>query len=276
VPAPVAVDDPGDPRLADYVGLTDAVLRRRVEQGRGIFIAEGELVIRQLLASRYPVRSVLVTSSRLARLQDALAGLAAPVFVAPQPVLEAVAGFALHRGAVAAAARLPAAPPAALLRGARVVAVLEGLNDHENIGAVFRNAAALGVDAVLLSPTCADPLYRRAVRVSMGQVLHVPFTTLAPWPVALGAVAAAGFEVVALTPSAAAEPVACLAEGTRPVALLLGAEGAGLSPAALSGADRRVRVPMRPGVDSLNVATAAAIAFHRVHERWDGGREPPH
>jgi len=271
VPAPVAVEDPTDPRLADYVGLTDAALRRRVEQGRGIFIAEGELVIRQLLASRYPVRSVLVTAPRLARLQDVLGGLPAPVYVAPQAVLEAVAGFALHRGAVAAAARLPPAPPAALLDGARVVAVLEGLNDHENIGAVFRNAAALGVDAVLLSPTCADPLYRRAVRVSMGQVLHVPFTTSAPWPASLREVAAAGFEVVALTPHAAAEPVACLAEGARPVALLLGAEGAGLSAGALAAADRWVRVPMRRGVDSLNVATAAAIAFHRVQERWDGG-----
>jgi tRNA G18 (ribose-2'-O)-methylase SpoU len=277
----VAVDDPGDARLADYVGLTDAELRRRLEEDRGMFIAEGELVVRQLVASRYPVRSVLVTRARYARLRDALAPLAAPVYVAPQAVLEAVAGFALHRGAVAAAARLPLPAPAALLRGARVVAVLEGLNDHENIGAVFRNAAALGVDAVLLSPTCADPLYRRSVRVSMGHALRVPFTTVAPWPGALADVAAAGFEVVALTPAPDAEPVASLASGCGPVALLLGAEGHGLTPAALAMAARRVRVPMRPGVDSLNVATAAAIAFHRVSERpcprpaGEPGRPPP-
>jgi tRNA G18 (ribose-2'-O)-methylase SpoU len=265
---PVAVDDPADPRLADYVGLTDAALRRRLEHGRRVFIAEGELVIRQLVVSPYPVRSVLLTPARYERLRDALAGVGAPVYVAPQPVLEAVAGFRLHRGAVAAAGRLPAAPPRALLRAARVVAVLEGLNDHENLGALFRNAAALGVDAVLLSPTCADPLYRRSVRVSMGCVLRVPFATLSPWPAGLAAVACEGFELVALTPAVGADPVASLDGCPGRVALLLGAEGGGLSPGALAAAHRRVRIPMRPGVDSLNVATAAAIALHRVHA-WD-------
>jgi tRNA G18 (ribose-2'-O)-methylase SpoU len=260
----VPVDDPADPRLADYVGLTDAALRRRLEHGRGVFIAEGELVIRQLVASPYPVRSVLLTDACHARLRDALVDVRAPVYVAPQAVLAAVAGFNIHRGAVAAAARLPATPVGELLCDARVVAVLEGLNDHENIGAVFRNAAALGVDAVLLSPNCADPLYRRSVRVSMGHVLRVPFTTVAPWPGGLAALAAAGFELVALTPMEGAEPVAALDGAGRRVALLLGAEGGGLSPGVLAAAHRRVRVPMRAGVDSLNVATAAAIAFHRV------------
>jgi len=264
VARPVAVDDPGDPRLADYVGLTDAVLRRRIEDGRGVFIAEGELVIRQLLVSGYAVRSVLVTPARLARLEDVLAPLDAPVFVAPAAVLEAVAGFALHRGAVAAASRPAAAEPATLLARSRTVAVLEGLNDHENIGTLFRNAAALGVDAVLLSPTTADPLYRRSVRVSMGCVLHVPFATLTPWPDALATVTGAGFELVALTPGPGAEPVDVLDGMTGPVAILLGAEGPGLTDGALGAATRRVRIPMRGGVDSLNVATAAALAFHHL------------
>jgi tRNA G18 (ribose-2'-O)-methylase SpoU len=266
VPEPITVDDPGDPRLRDYVGLTDAELRRRVEQEHGMFIAEGELVIRQLVASPYPVRSVLVTPPRFDRLRDVLAPLDAPVYVAGREVMETVAGFAIHRGAVASAARLPHPEPLALLRAARTVAVLEGLNDHENIGALFRNAAALGVDAVLLSPTCADPLYRRSVRVSMGCVLRVPFATISPWPAALADIAREGFDVAALTPAADADPVSAL-DGAGRVAVLLGAERHGLSDAALAAASRRVRIPIRPGVDSLNVATAAAIAFHRLDAR---------
>jgi tRNA G18 (ribose-2'-O)-methylase SpoU len=263
VAEPLAVDDPGDPRLADYIGLTDAALRRGIELGRGVFIAEGELVIRQLLRSPYPVRSVLLTPTRHRRLASDLAGLDAPVFVAPPEILQAVAGFNLHRGAVAAAARLPPGDPMALLGGSRTVALLEGLNDHENLGALFRSAAALGVDAVLLAPGCADPLYRRAVRVSMGGVMRIPFATLSPWPGALAEVARAGFELVALTPSPEAEPVTEFTP-TKAVALLVGSEGRGLSAGALDAADRRVRIPMRSGVDSLNVAAAAAIAFHHV------------
>jgi len=266
VAEPVDVADAADVRLADYAALTDAALRERVEHGEGLFIAEGELVIRQLLRSAYPVRSVLVTPRRYERLRDVLDGVGAPVYVAPPEVLEAVVGFPLHRGAVASACRTPLPDPTALLSTARTVAVLEGLNDHENIGAVFRNAAALGVDALLLSPTCADPLYRRSVRVSMGGVLHVPFTALAPWPAGLAQVTAAGFETVALTP-AGDVAVGELGRRAGRVAVLLGAEGAGLSAGALAMADRRVRIPMRVGTDSLNVATAAAIAFHRLWER---------
>jgi tRNA G18 (ribose-2'-O)-methylase SpoU len=260
---PVNVDDPGDPRLADYVGLTDAALRRRLELGRGIFIAEGELVIRQLLVSPYPVRSVLVTPARHHHLAAVLAELDAPVFVAPPEVLRAVAGFNLHRGAVASAARQPPVDPAALLAQSTTVAVLEGLNDHENVGALFRSAAALGVDAVLLAPGCADPLYRRSVRVSMGAVLRVPFATLSPWPGALADVVGAGFELLALTPRPDAEPMTAFRRAGA-VALLIGSEGRGLTNGALSAAPRHVRIPMRVGVDSLNVAAAAAIAFHHV------------
>lgn len=253
---PIPVDDPQDERLADYVGLTDGDLVR----SRNAFVAEGVLVIRRLLASRYPVRSVLLADNRVDALADVLDGVEAPVYVVPRPVMNEVAGFDVHRGALAAADRLPL-PRAGDLLGpdARVVAVLEGVNDTENMGALFRNAAAFGIDAVLLSPGCCDPLYRRAVRVSLGHVLHVPFTTLDD----PGALHEAGFTTVALTPSPDAEDIAALAPPPR-TAVLLGAEGPGLTAATLAAADRRVRIPMAGGVDSLNVATAAAVAFHRL------------
>jgi tRNA G18 (ribose-2'-O)-methylase SpoU len=229
---------------------------------------EGVLAIRALLASPYPVRSLLLTEARWTALVADLdrAAVAAPVFVADRGVLQAVAGFDIHRGAVASADRLPAPDPAALLAAAperAVVAVVEAVNDHENLGGLFRNAAAFGVSAVFLDPTCADPLYRRSVRVSLGHVLGVSFTRLAAWPEDLAILRSAGFDIVALTPHSAAEPIERLA--TRPphrVAVMVGAEGPGLSPDALAAANRTVRIPMAPGVDSLNVATAAAIAFH--------------
>ncbi|MGH9245572.1 MAG: TrmH family RNA methyltransferase [Acidimicrobiales bacterium] len=264
---PIVVDDPRDPRLADYVGLRDAELRRHVEGEFGLFIAEGVLTIRALLRSRYQIRSLLVTPAKWAALASDVerAGVAAPVYVADRSLLAAVAGFNLHRGAVAAADRLPLPEPTELLGGVDVVAVVEGVNDLENLGAVFRNAAAFDVGAVLLDPTSADPLYRRVVRVSLGHVLHVPFTRLAPWPDGLALVRSAGFELLALTPRREARPIDEVA-GDRPgrVALLLGAEGPGLSDEALGRADRLVRVRMAEGVDSLNVATAAAIAFYEL------------
>jgi len=246
----VLVDDPADERLAVYADLTDGELRRRGEA----FIAEGTLVIRRLLESRYPVLSLLVTPNRL---EADWADLDVPVYVADQAVMNRVAGFDIHRGALAAAARLPLPPVAALVDGARRIVVLEGINDTENMGALFRNAAAFGIDAVLLTPDCCDPLYRRAVRVSMGNVLHVPFTAID------GLDELRGFTTVALTPAADAEPLDRFTAPER-VALLLGAEGAGLRPGTLAAADRRVRIPMAPGVDSLNVATAAAIAFYAL------------
>jgi tRNA G18 (ribose-2'-O)-methylase SpoU len=252
--------------VAEYVGLTDADLRRRIEVDGGLFIAEGELALRQLLISRYPIRSVLVTPAGHRRLVGDLESLAAPVYVASQQVMDAVAGFPIHRGVVAAAGRLPLPDVADVLTGARTVAVLEDLNDHENIGALFRNAAAFGVDGVLLSPACADPLYRRAVRVSLGHVLRVPYTVMGDWPAGIAGLAAAGWETVALTPSGGT-PVGELSRVRGPVAVLLGAEGRGLSAAALAAAGRTVRIPMADGVDSLNVATAAAVAFHRLADR---------
>jgi tRNA G18 (ribose-2'-O)-methylase SpoU len=270
-PPVVAVDDPDDARVAAYVGLRDADLRARVESAEGVFVVEGLLTLEQLMRSPYPLRSSLVAPGKL----DAVLALLrthgadeSPVYVAGPAVLDRVVGFPLHRGVVALAGRLALPPMTALLDGARRIAVLEQTNDHENLGGLFRNAAAFGLDAVLLDPRSADPLYRRSVRVSLGHVLRVPFTRAEPWPDALDEVKAGGFTLLALTPARDARPIDELVDplaGAR-LAFLLGAEGPGLSDAALAAADLRVRIPIAPGVDSLNVATAAAIAFYRVRD----------
>ena len=259
------VDDPADPRLADYVGLPDAELRRSIEapsgSSYGCFIAEGTTVIRRLLASTYRTRSVLVTPPKLRALQDALAGVDAPVYVASPEVLAAVAGFDLHRGAVAAADRAAPLAVADVLAGRRTVALLEGLNDHENLGALARSAIALGVEGLVLDATCADPLYRRSVRVSMGEILFLPYARATDWPRALASVRHAGFQLVALTPSAEATPIDLVEPAPR-LAIVLGAEGPGLAATTLAAADVQVRIPIVAGIDSLNVGHAAAIAFH--------------
>ncbi|HEX2850686.1 MAG TPA: RNA methyltransferase [Acidimicrobiales bacterium] len=268
----VGVDDPGDPRVADYVGLTDAELRRRYEGERGIFVAEGALVIRQVVAAGATVRSLLVTERRLATLHDVAAAITAPVDVATRDVLREVSGFDLHRGAVAAVDRPARREPASLLGRARRVLVLEDINDTENMGVLFRNAAGLGVDAVLLSPRCCDPLYRRTVRVSMGHVLTVPFATLEPWPDALEELRRRGFVVAALSPHGAATLDDAGIGSVGRVALLVGAEGPGLTDAALARADVTVAIPMARGVDSLNVASATAVALYAMRPR--AGQEP--
>ena len=259
MPRTIPIDDPADPRLADYVELTDPAARRRRERDE-IFITEGVTAIERLLDSGHVVRSVLLTAKHHAALSPRLEQLDAPVYVASQPVLAATVGFDLHRGAVAAAERQPLPPVADVLRTARTVAVLEGLNDPENLGAIARSARALGVDALVLDPTCIDPYYRRTVRVSMGEVLHLPVARAASWPGDLDVLGEAGFETWALTPHPAAADLFELAVPDR-VAVLLGAEGPGLSAVLLDAADRRVRIPIDRGVDSLNVGHAAAIAF---------------
>jgi tRNA G18 (ribose-2'-O)-methylase SpoU len=257
------VDDPADPRLDEFRDLSAADRRPDRPGGRGLVIAEGVVVVRRLVASPYPVRSLLGVPRRVAELADDVAGLAVPAYVTDPDTMADVVGFHLNRGVLAVAGRAATPDLDQLLRTARTVAVLEGVNDHENLGALFRNAAALGVDAVLLGPRCADPLYRRSVRVSMGHVLRMPFAELPePWPAALDRLRAAGLRVVALTPGAGARELTRAAVGSDRVALLLGAEGPGLTEAALSAADVRARIPMATGVDSLNVATAAAVAFH--------------
>lgn len=246
------VDDPDDERLADYLRLTDAELRRRGDT----FLCEGVLTIRRAVELGIPLRSMLLTPGRVPHLEADFQHLELPVYVVPQSVMNDLTGFNIHRGALASAQRPPEPPLAELLGDARTVAVLEGVNDTENLGALFRNAAAFGIDAVVLDPTTADPLYRRSVRVSLGHVLAVPFTRVAD----LTSIRDHGFALVALTPSG--EETVDVLDGLDRVALLLGAEGPGLSAATLAAADRRVRIPIAGDVDSLNVATAAAVAFH--------------
>jgi tRNA G18 (ribose-2'-O)-methylase SpoU len=253
----IEVSDADDPRLDDFRALTDADVR---PDRRGVVIAEGVNVVARLAGSRYPVRAVLGLPDRVRSLLPLLPP-DVPVYAVDKWVLSDVAGFRVTRGVLASADRLGPLDARTLLTAARHVAVLESLNDFENLGALFRNAAAFGVDAVLLDPHCADPLYRRSVRVSMGHVLQVPFAMLpGPWPDSLELLHEDGFEILALTPDAPATALRDVAVPQR-WAVLLGAEGPGLSPAAMAVADQRVRIPMHPGVDSLNVATAAAVAF---------------
>ena len=262
------ITKPDDRRVDDYRHLHDARVRRLMERPDdgtpGFFVAEGAHALQRLLASGRRLRSVLVDPIRLDALAGVLGDLDAPVLVADQPTLRAVAGFPVHRGVLAAADRWDLPEPAEVLAAARRVAVLEDINDHENLGVIFRSAGSLGVDAVLLSPRCCDPLYRRSVRVSMGHVLAVPWTRLEPWPDALAQVTGAGFSLVALTPDAGAEPLPGWSPAGERVAVLLGAEGPGLSPAALAASHRRLAIPMRRAEDSLNVGSAAAIAFYAV------------
>ena len=270
----VEVTSVDDPRLADYASLNDVETRRNVERRGSFFIAESELVIRELVRARerWPIRSVLVTPKRFEAMRDVLEALDAPVFIGPMEVVREVTGFHIHRGAVASAERGTGLSVAdVLLASPRRVVVLEGVKDHENLGSIFRSAAAFGAGAVLLDPTCADPLYRRSVRVSMGHILHVPFAWLPPSG-GLDEVRASGYEVVALTPSPDAESIDELAAAPPArAALLFGAEGPGLSDGWLASADRRVRIPIAAGVDSLNVAVAAAITLHRLAPEFGNG-----
>ena len=215
-------------------------------------------MVRRLLESHYPVRAMLGVRRRF----DEVGEVDAPCFVADAAVMAQAVGFHLNRGLLASADRVSFPSAAELVRTARTVALLEGVGDHENLGALFRNAAALGIDAVLLGPGCADPLYRRSVRVSMGHVLQVPFAPVdGPIETTVAGLQSAGFTVAALTPAADAVPLAQARLAGARVAVLLGSEGPGLTVAALRKADLRVRIPMTAGVDSLNVATAAAIVF---------------
>ena len=264
----VAVADPADPRLHEYVGLTEVERRLARESAEGFFLAESELVIRRAVRAGYRPRSLLVSQGRLQALGDLLESLDVPVYVAPADVLEQVTGFHVHRGALASVDRQPLPDVDAVLAAAERVLVCESLTNHTNLGAIFRTAAALGMDAVLLDPTSVDPLYRRCVRVSVGEVFAVPWTRLAPWPAALQRLGAAGFTTVALTPDPAAERLDQLEpDSLGRTAVLLGSEGPGLSEAALAAADRRVRIPMARGVDSLNVAAAAAVACYALGRR---------
>lgn len=256
------VDDPSDPRLDDYRGLTDTALRRRTEPENGLYIAESVKVIQRALQAGHRPRSVMTQRRWLPTVEELLADDDVPVLLVPDDVAEGVTGYAVHRGALASMHR-PAEPPVAdLLRDARTVLVLEGLGDHTNVGGAFRAAAGLGADAVLVSRVCADPLYRRSVRVSMGAVFQVPWTRFSSWVDLRRDLDAAGFALAALAlddDAVALEDYAA----SRPerVALAFGAEGDGLTPGALAEADAVVTIPMAGGVDSLNVASTTAVAL---------------
>ncbi|SDD28261.1 TrmH family RNA methyltransferase [Actinokineospora iranica] len=267
----IEVSDPGDPRLADFRDLSTADRRPDRPGGRGLVIAEGVVVVRRLLASPYPVRALLGVRRRIEAMAEDLDGIDAPAYVATAEVMAETVGFHLNRGVLASADRAPAPDPLELVERARTVAVLEGVGDHENLGALFRNAAALGVDAVLLAPGCSDPLYRRSVRVSMGHVLAVPFAPIEPWPDGVKWLRDSGFRVLALTPRADSVPLSDAVGPGERVAVLLGSEGPGLTDAAIDAADAAVRIPMAGGVDSLNVATAAAVAFYALNASSEGG-----
>jgi len=261
----VLVTDPMDPRLGDFLALTDVQLRRAKEPAEGLFIAEGEKVIRRARQAGYEMRSMLLSAKWVDVMRDVIDEVPAPVYAVDPALAERVTGYHVHRGALASMQRKPLTPADDLLRTARRVAVMESVNDHTNIGAIFRSAAALGMDAVLLSPDCADPLYRRSVKVSVGAVFSVPYARLDSWPKGLAAVREAGFRLRALTPDEKASSMDEAAPHRLDrVALMLGAEGDGLSTKALMAADEWVRIPMAHGVDSLNVGAAAAVAFYAV------------
>jgi tRNA G18 (ribose-2'-O)-methylase SpoU len=265
------ITDPSDPRVREYVALTDLALRTRSEPALGVYLAESEKVIRRALAAGHRPISYLMAPRWLADLDDlvtAAESSGVPVYVGEPDVLEALTGFHLHRGAIAAMHRPPLPDLADVLRGAQRVAVLEDIVDHTNVGAAFRSAAALGVDAVLVTPRCADPFYRRSIRVSMGTVFQVPWTRIEPWPAGLKSLQDNGFTVAALTLAEDAVSLDRLADDLPDrLALVLGTEGDGLSARATAAADLRVRIPMGGGVDSLNVAAAAAVAFYATRPR---------
>lgn len=260
----IDVDDPADPRLDDFRDLNSIDRRPDLPSGKGLVIAEGVLVVQRMVASRFTPRALLGTDRRLTELGTDLDAVDAPFYRADAEVMAEVVGFHLNRGVLASASRAAELTVAEVLDGARTVAVLEGVNDHENLGSIFRNAAGLGVDAVIFGAGCADPLYRRAVRVSMGHALLVPFARAAAWPDELNTLRDKGFQLLAMTPDPAADTLATAmtALAGEKVGVLVGAEGPGLTERVMRASDRRVRIPMSRGTDSLNVATAAALAFY--------------
>ena len=262
------VERAGDPRLADYRSLNDQAFRRRYEDDES-FIVEGYVAIDRLLESGHAVRSVLLAPSRVERFAAhaaTLAALGVPVYVAERDVIAEVVGFDLHRGVIASASRRP--PPSLddVTGSARRLADLEGLNDAENLGAIARAARAFGIDGLVIDPTCTDPYSRRTVRVSMGEVLTLPIARVAAWSTVADRLGQAGFETWAMTPAPGSVDLWSVTVPER-VAVCLGAEGPGLGRSLMAAADHRVRIPISPEVDSLNVAQAAAITFAAISRR---------
>jgi tRNA G18 (ribose-2'-O)-methylase SpoU len=299
VPELIPIDDPNDPRLNDYTSLTDVELRRRREPAEGLFIAEGEKVIRRARHAGFRMRSMLLSAKWVDVMRDVIDEVPAPVYAVSPELAEQVTGYHVHRGALASMQRRPLPTPDELLVAAGRIVIMEAVNDHTdigamlslslqqrarqrriaifedivdhaNLGAAFRNAAALGVDAVFLTPRCADPLYRRAVKVSMGAVFAVPYTRLESWPQDADVFRKHGFVLAALCLSERSITLDELSDRHyEKLALMLGTEGEGLSAGALRAADEHVRIPMDAGVDSLNVAAASAVAFYATRRRSD-------
>jgi tRNA G18 (ribose-2'-O)-methylase SpoU len=268
----VEIDDAGDPRLADYRDLRDVELRKHLEAEHGLFIAEGEKVVRRAVEGGFPARSFLMAPRWLDGLEDVLRTSDAPCFVVSEKLAEEVTGFHVHRGALASLQRRALPTVDQVLTGARTVVVVEDIVDHTNVGAIFRSAAALGIDAVLLAPRCADPLYRRSIKVAMGAVFTMPYARIEDWYDALPDVSAAGFTTVALTLADDAVDLEKAVGDLDKVALVLGSEGHGLSPRWEQSADRRAIIPMAAGIDSLNVAAATAVACYVTARRGTAER----
>jgi tRNA G18 (ribose-2'-O)-methylase SpoU len=271
----LTVTDSGDPRLADYVRLREVSLRRHLEAEQGLFIAEGAKIIRRAIEAGYQPRSFLLAERWLDGLYDVLTGWpAVPVYVVTEDVAEQVTGFHVHRGALASLQREQRHSVEEILALQRLV-VLEDIVDHTNVGAILRNAAGLGWDGALLSPRAADPLYRRSIKVSMGAVFSLPWARLEDWDAAPQLLSAAGFLTVALSLAPDAVEVRQLASSLTPqtrIALMFGTEGSGLSKRWLDGATVGSRIPMSAGIDSLNVAAAAAIACYSLSPRGATGQ----
>lgn len=266
------IDSAEDPRLADYVGLTDPDIRRRFAD-RPFFIAEGIEVVRRLVGSDVEVRSIVVAPNRLDAMSEVLSSVTCPVYVAERSVVSQIVGFDLHRGVIASAWRPPSVSFADVVARAprrghvHHLAIVHGIGDHENIGAIVRSARAFSYDALVLDPTCADPYYRRSVRVSMGEIFHLPVVTM-PVNEAIHSIRAHGGTSVALTPHSGAMPLADVARPHGPLGVILGSEGFGLPEEVLQAADVRARIVIDPDVDSLNVGHAAAVAFASLGPEW--------
>ncbi len=264
----VRIEDGRDPRLADYAGVREPALL----PDRGLLIAEGRFVVRRLLDSpRITCRSLLLNDAALQALSAALENAAtrADVFVASADVITVATGFNMHRGCLALAERPTELSMEALVGAGRLVSILERVVDADNVGSVFRSAEAFGVDAILLSPGCCDPFYRKAIRTSSGAALVVPFAAAAPWPEALDRLKSQGFLIAATTPGGEATDVGAFVDTPAArgrIAVIFGTEGQGLTAETLARADVRLRVAMSGALDSLNIATTAGIVLHRLHE----------
>ena len=263
----IHLDDADDARLGDYRDLRDVELRKHLEAEHGLFLAEGEKVVRRAVAAGFDPRSFLMAARWLDGLSDLLDSTDAPCYVVSEQLTEQVTGFHVHRGALASMERAPLPTVADVVAGARTIVVLEDVVDHTNVGAAFRSCAALGVDAIVLSPRCADPLYRRSIKVSMGAVFSLPYARMEEWYDGVGALSAAGFTTVALTPADDAVEIEQAVAGVEKVALFVGSEGTGLTHRWMESADVRAVIPMAAGIDSLNVAAATAVACYVVARR---------